>query len=154
MTSVVFGCPHCGRAVELEDGQTSGACGRCGEPVEIGVPGNDACAACRCPELYRHRDFNQKLGLLLIAVGAGLWIWSGSFLPMVVAAAIDVVLYFLLPDVGICYRCKAHYRGFPWIATLPSFDLERHEHYRFERVRAEGEPADDRSNAKAQRRKE
>jgi len=150
VTSVVFGCPHCGRAVEFEDGRTTGACGRCGEPVELGALQKDACAVCQCPELYRHRDFNQKLGLFLIAIGAGLWIWTGSFLPMVAAAAVDVVLYFLLPDVGICYRCKAHYRGFPWIANLPSFDLERHEHYRFEKARAERRAVEDRLDANSQ----
>jgi hypothetical protein len=54
---------------------------------------------------------------------------------MVAAAALDLVLYFTLPDVAICYRCKAHHRGFQGIASLPKFDLERHEHYRFERAR-------------------
>jgi len=141
MSSVVFGCPHCGRAVELEPREQR-ACGKCGEPVSLGACDGSRCDVCGCEEMYAHRDFNQKLGLALIAIGAVLWIWLGNFLPMVFAAAIDLVLYFLLPNVGICYRCKAHYRGFAWIAKLKGFDLERHEHYRFEKARATAERAD------------
>jgi len=141
MSSVVFGCPQCGRAVELEP-ETTGVCRRCREVVELGACDPKRCAVCGCEEIYAHRDFNQKLGILIVAVGAALWLWWGNFLPMVVAAAIDLVLYFLLPNVGICYRCKAHYRGFPWIAGLSGFDLERHEHYRFEKAKATAEPPD------------
>ena len=70
-----------------------------------------------------------------------LWFVLGSFLPMVAAALIDLVLYLSLPDVGICYRCKAHHRDFEAVAGLASFDLERHEHYRFVKARAEGKVA-------------
>ena len=137
--SVVFGCPSCGRAVELEPGSALN-CARCGAEASLPEAARDLgpCLACGCPELYRHRDFNQKLGLFLIALGAGLALWLTSFWPMVAAAAIDLVLYFKLPDVAICYRCKAHHRGFANIGSLPKFDLERHEHYRFLKARDEG----------------
>jgi hypothetical protein len=108
-------CRHCGRDVALPDAPDLLA----------------ACLACGCAELYRHRDFNQKLGLLLIAAGAVLCLVLTSFLPLLVAAALDALLYFTLPDVAICYRCKAHHRGFANVRALPAFDLERHEHYRF-----------------------
>ena len=137
--TVEFGCPGCGRAVETAPGAAV-TCKRCG--AEATLPGlEDAlsrCLACECPELYRHRDFNQKLGLFLIALGAGLSLWLTTFLPLVIAAAVDLVVYFLIPDVVICYRCKAHHRGFRTLKPLPSFDLERHEHYRFEKARKEG----------------
>lgn len=133
---VEFGCPSCKRAVEIEAG-TKAPCPRCGAEVSLPPPPPkiDACLACGCPELYRHRDFNQKLGLLLVALGALLWLVLGSFWPMVVAAALDLLLYFTLPDVAICYRCHAHHRGAEGIRGLPRFDLERHEHYRFENAR-------------------
>ena len=134
--TVVFGCPACGRAVELEPGG-KGPCPRCGAEASLSpVPPHLAgCVACGCPEIYRQRDFNQKLGLSLVALGVVLWIALGSFWPMVAAAAIDLLLWFSLPDVAICYRCKAHHRGFDGIRALPRFDLERFEHYRFERSR-------------------
>ena len=134
--TVVFGCPACGKAVELSPG-AKGPCPACGAEASLSPapPHLQGCAACGCPELYRQRDFNQKLGLLLVAVGAILWYALGSFWPMVAAAAIDLLLYFSLPEVAICYRCRAHHRGFEGIRSLPRFDLERHEHYRFEKSR-------------------
>jgi hypothetical protein len=133
---VEFGCPRCGRGVELEAG-TKAPCRHCGAeaslPAAPSVAG--ACLACGCTELYRHRDFNQKLGLALVALGAVLWLALGSFWPMVGAAVLDLLLYLALPDVAICYRCQAHHRGFDAIRTVPRFDLARHEHYRFGKAR-------------------
>jgi hypothetical protein len=135
---VELGCPKCGRAIEIEAPGTK-PCRHCGAETTLRAPPETPlCLACGCPELYRHRDFNQRLGLALVATGALLWLVLGSFWPMVAAAAIDVLLYFTLPDVAICYRCRAHHRGFFWTSTVPRFDLERHEHYRFEKARAEG----------------
>jgi len=138
---VEFGCTECGRAVEAAPGAAPN-CPRCGGGFEALPEGDtlDRCFACGCEELYRHRDFNQKLGIFLIALGVFLWWLLKSFWPMVVAAAIDLTLFKLLPDVGICYRCKAHHRGFEAIRGLPAFDLERHEHYRF--VKSKEEAAD------------
>lgn len=131
--TVEFGCPACGRAIELEPGAKT-PCRHCGAEASLppAPPLLTACVACACPELYRQRDFNQKLGLVVVALGAILWLVLGSFWPMVAAAAIDLLLYVVLKDVAICYRCKAHHRGFEGVAPLPRFDLARHEHYRFQ----------------------
>ena len=128
---VEFGCPKCGHAVEAAPGSEV-TCSQCGHQAELPAAESlDRCLACDCEELYRHRDFNQKLGIFLIALGVFLWWLLKSFWPMVIAAALDLTLFRMLPDVGICYRCKAHHRGFDAIRELPAFDLERHEHYRF-----------------------
>jgi hypothetical protein len=133
---VEFGCPACGRAVEVEAGARA-TCRRCGAEVSLPPPPPllATCLACSCKELYRHRDFNGKLGLLIVALGALLWFLLGSFWPMAAAAALDLLLYLALPDVAICYRCRAHHRGGEGMKALPRFDLERHEHYRFEKAR-------------------
>jgi len=139
MTSVEFGCRVCHKAVEAEPGTTV-PCRHC-EAANTLPDAPDTlgqCVACECPELYRHRDFNQKLGIFLIALGAVLCLVLLSFWPLAIAAVLDFVLYKTLPDVGICYRCKAHHRGFDNVKSLPAFDLERHEHYRFVRAREEG----------------
>jgi hypothetical protein len=135
---VEFGCPECGRAVESGPGETV-PCPRCGAEVSLPAAPEDleACLVCRCPELYRHRDFNAKLGLLIVVLGVVLWFVLGSFWPMVAAAVLDLVLYFALPDVAICYRCKAHHRDAANIKALAAFSLERHEHFRFEKARRE-----------------
>lgn len=137
--SVVFGCPGCGKGIEGAAGAEA-SCPRCGAKGTLAPADGelDKCLACGCPDLYRHRDFNQKLGLAVIAVGAIAWIWTGSFWPMVAAAAFDLLLYYLIADVVICYRCKAHHRGFPGVFKIPAFDLEKHEHHRFKKARDEG----------------
>jgi hypothetical protein len=136
--SVVFGCPACGKGMEGDAGG-EGACGRCGAMASLPAAPErlEKCLVCG-EALYRHRDFNQKLGILVIALGAGLCLLLRSFLPLVGAAAIDLLLYRLLPDVAICYACKAHHRDFPGLEKVPPFDLERHEHYRFRKAKAEG----------------
>ena len=137
--TVEFGCPECGRAVEAPPGGTV-VCRACEQKITVPAASAEleSCLVCSCEELYRHRDFNQKLGLLIIAIGALLWLFLGSFWPMVAAAAVDLVLYFTIPDVAICYDCKAHHRDFANIKRIPAFDLERHEHYRFRQARADG----------------
>lgn len=139
MRAVEFGCSGCGRAVECAPG-ASVTCKRCTAVSSLPECADrlEACLACGCEELYRHRDFNQKVGLLIIVLGAVAWLVTGSFWPMVGAAVLDLVLYFFLPDVAICYRCKAHHRDFSNIEELKAFDLERHEHWRFVRARDEG----------------
>ena len=135
---VEFGCTSCGRVVEAAPGE-SVSCPKCSESLAVleSTETLERCLRCECNEVYRHRDFNQKLGLLLMVAGVGMWFWLGSFIPMVVAAAIDLLLYFTLPDVAICYRCKAHHRDFSNIKELAKFDLERHEHYRFKKAKEE-----------------
>lgn len=145
MSTVTFGCPHCGKGIEFEPG-TKGACRYCGGEVELaGQPDQELsrCLACDCEHLYRHRDFNQKAGLAIIGIGAALWIYIGHFWPMLVAAGLDLLLFYTIPDVAICYACKAHHRGFANVGTLPSFDLERHEHYRWKQHAEDQKGAED-----------
>ena len=137
--SVVFGCPGCGKGIELEPGG-SGPCRRCGADVSLPEADGEltACLACQCDELYKHHDFNVKVGIALIVVGAVLCLVLVTFWPLVIAAVIDLLLIFVIGDVAICYRCKAHHREFGNIGSMPAFDLERHEHYRFVKAREEG----------------
>ena len=144
--TVVFGCPGCGKGIELAPGET-GTCNKCGS--EASLPERDGdlkvCLACSCEEVYKHRDFNVKVGIFLIVLGIVLCLWLVTFWPLVIAAALDLLLFFMIADVAICYRCKAHHREFTGIDGLPAFDLERHEHYRFVTARDEGrlEPRDE-----------
>ncbi|MFQ5844259.1 MAG: hypothetical protein ACE5JG_04645 [Planctomycetota bacterium] len=153
--SVVFGCAGCGRGVEGEAGGEV-ACPRCGTTSTL-RPGPErlsSCLCCGCPELYRHRDFSQKMGLLLIAAGVALSLLLASFLPLVVAALVDLALYGLLPDVAVCYACRAHHRDLPGLKEIAPFDLERHEHHRQARARREGRvpPREDEAATESQER--
>ena len=45
------------------------------------------------------------------------------------AGAVDAALYLLLPEITVCYRCHAHYRGFARNRQHQAFDLHLAEQY-------------------------
>ena len=53
------------------------------------------------------------------------------------SAAFDGILYLLVKDVIVCYRCDAHYRGVTATAEHKPFELTIHERYRQEKIRRE-----------------
>ena len=132
---IAFTCPACGEeAVASLDGQ--GACRRCGATPRIEVPDAlrasrvvQSCPACGNALLYVQRDFNQKVGLGVVIVGAVLAPFTPFYSSLFVAAAIDAVLYTLLPEVTVCYRCRAHMRGFTRNPRHQAFDLHLAEQY-------------------------
>jgi hypothetical protein len=53
-------------------------------------------------------------------------------------ALADLVLFALMPDVLVCYRCGARYRGTEFREDHPRFSLELSERYRQEERRLKG----------------
>ena len=97
-----------------------------------------ACPACGCRDLFVRKDFPQKLGLavvvaaglaflVLAARGAtfyiGVWVLIG-------AALLDAVLYFFVPRVTVCYRCRATFRHVSPNPRHGPFELAVAEKYR------------------------
>ncbi len=166
---LTFACSNCGavnRTSSVES-TTEPTCLRCGERRRL-RPGAfedgrlRACACCGTEDLYLQKDFPQGLGLLIVFVGFGiatvLWYYEWPILTFAVflaSALLDMVLYYRVPDVVICYRCLAQYRGEganPDGRRAP-FDLAIGERYRQERLRAEqlraqGAPAVDSTESK------
>jgi rRNA maturation protein Nop10 len=132
---ITFRCPHCGReATAGIDGH--GHCRSCGEATTLPVPGAlgesrvvDACPACGSSLLYVQRDFNQKAGLAVVALGAVLAPFTPYYSSLMVAALVDALLYALLPEITVCYRCHAHFRGFARNPQHQAFDLHVAEQY-------------------------
>jgi hypothetical protein len=89
----------------------------------------DRCAACDGAQLYVQRDFNQKAGLAIVVVGALLAPFTPYYASLFAAALIDAGLYALLPEITVCYRCHAHYRGFARNPRHAAFDLHLAEQY-------------------------
>lgn len=97
------------------------ACQRCGHrcppaPGALTADGGlrdpvDRCIACGSSRLFVQKDFNRRLGLAIVLVGAALspWTYGGS---LVVCLLIDYALYFVVPEVTVCYGCDAIHRGF------------------------------------------
>ena len=89
----------------------------------------EACPACGGRQLYVQRDFNQKAGLAVVIVGAALAPFTPFYSSLMVAALIDAGLYALLPEITVCYRCHAHFRGFAKNPAHEAFDLHLAEQY-------------------------
>ena len=132
---IAFACPRCGKeATAGLDGQ--GLCRSCGEATALPMSAElresrvvEACPACGSTLLYVQRDFNQKAGLAVVAVGAVLAPFTPYYSSLMVAALIDAVLYALLPEITVCYRCHAHFRGFARNPRHRAFDLHLAEQY-------------------------
>jgi hypothetical protein len=93
----------------------------------------DACPACEGRDFYVRKDLDRNLGLASVVVvglaSAGL-LWSGRTLAAygVLAgfALVDLVIYQLLLEVTVCYRCQSEFRG-SYRRTAPPFDLHAAE---------------------------
>ena len=136
-----FRCPDCGAPVDLEnpsenDGRTT--CGACGKKSALSLTEAlrsqgqvDRCPVCGCPHLYFQKDFNQKLGLGIVALAGvvGLVFVAidrpvGFYLALLSAVLLDALLYLILPRVTICYACRAEFRGFALHPENGPFDLK------------------------------
>ncbi len=150
---LTFECPNCesvGRVDSVETA-TEAVCARCGHRRELRGSAIDAgelvgCPWCATEDLYIQKDFPHGLGLTIVltgfAVSTVFWYWFmpiSAFAVLLLTAALDVVLYYLVRDVTICYRCLSQYRGAgsnPGGRFAP-FDLAIGERYRQERLRIE-----------------
>ena len=88
-------------------------------------------------------DGHDKIDAALQTRKAGEAEWRETRMRLVVndrwrgTAVFDGLLYLLVGDVTVCYRCGAHYRGFPPHPAHQPFDLGVGERYRQERIRRE-----------------
>jgi hypothetical protein len=92
-----------------------------------------------CPsvDLFVRKDFPQRLGVALVVVGivASSIAWGfgrplETFAILFATALADVVLYLVVPDALMCYRCGAEYRSVPGQERHGAFNLETHERHR------------------------
>jgi hypothetical protein len=95
------------------------------------------CLVCPSTDLFVRKDFPQRLGVLIVAVGiigsSIAWyhahlLWTFGIL--FATALVDVLLYTLVGDALMCYRCQAQYRGVAEMDSHGLFDLETHEKHR------------------------
>jgi hypothetical protein len=131
-------CPACdaGLPVSAADAPAAIRCGRCGRDIALaftdavrGDAAVDRCPVCGGAELYLRKDFDPKIGLTVVIVGAlisGVFYWFGrdlvAYSILAGVALIDLVVYGRLRDVTVCYRCHSEFRG-RYARTAPAFDL-------------------------------
>ncbi len=135
---IAFACA-CGReATSALDGL--GRCPHCGATRELSLTPSarearivDRCPACGGEQLYVQRDFNQKAGLAIVIVGAALAPFTPFYSSLLAAVLVDAALYAVLPEITVCYRCHAHFRGFRRNPKHQAFDLHLAEQYEVRR---------------------
>jgi hypothetical protein len=103
-----------------------------------------ACRVCGNPELYKKKDFPHGLGLTILTVAilasvVTVYLYQPwlTWTILLGSAAFDGILYLLVGDVVVCYRCNAHHRGFAPSPEHKPFELVIAERYRQERLRRE-----------------
>ena len=133
-------CPQCDASlpVDIDAAGTPAAirCGRCGRDLALTVTDAeradravDRCPVCGGADFYARKDFDPKLGLMVVIIGAGIsaiFYWFGrdliAYSILAAAALLDLVVYGRLKDVTVCYRCHSEFRG-AYRRTAGAFDL-------------------------------
>lgn len=148
---VTFNCPACQqvRRAGVAAGVTAITCDGChwsrllrADDLQTAAP--QKCLVCGCNDLWRQKDFPQRVGLAMVALGAILstiaWAYHlpGTALGILLGfALIDLLLFTFMKDVLVCYRCAARYRDVSFRDDHPRFNLETAERYRQETARLE-----------------
>lgn len=119
-----------------------------GELVDSSKP-LPACQFCGEREMYLQKDFPHWLGvsILLGAVAASFVAYAYhqitlTWIILVGSALVDGLLYWVVGNVTVCYRCLAQHRGYQPNPDHQPFDLGVGEKYRQERLRRQTVPPD------------
>jgi hypothetical protein len=142
-----FCCPKCQRTNRQEGSAGDAVLCGCGWE-RAAMPGDflegrpARCLVCGCDDLWRQKNFSARTGLLMVGTAILLSTIAYAFWQPVLAlgilmafALVDAVLYLVMRDVSVCYRCGARHSGFEPAGTHENFDLEVAERYRQERLR-------------------
>ena len=135
---VIAKCPKCDASLPVAAAGWPSAitCGRCGRDIPLDVSeavrqdtAVDRCPVCSGTDFYIRKDFDPKLGLTVVIIGASIsavfyWFEQDLIAYSILAAAalIDLVVYRRLKDLTVCYRCHSEFRG-SYPRTAPAFDL-------------------------------
>jgi hypothetical protein len=135
---IVARCPKCDAGLPVAGADAPGTikCGRCSREIPLTISDAirsdksvDVCPVCGGADFYIRKDFNPKLGLTVVVVGAlisGVFYWFGrdliAYSILAGAALIDLVVYGRLKDLTVCYRCHSEFRG-GYRRTAGAFDL-------------------------------
>lgn len=100
------------------------------------------CPICGTPELYIQKDFPERVGMAIVALGVVLasiawanYSWIGTFGILFSFGIVDWIFFYTRKNVTVCYRCLAQYRGMAANPDHHGFDLAIGEKYRQERLR-------------------
>src|SRR5690242_2096348 len=123
--NVTFPCPKCEAAnrTEVAEDAEAIACSHCGQSMQIPLGAIDEgkvtrCLACPSVDLFVRKDFPQRLGVTLVTIGliGSCIAWAYGYIywtfgVLFATALVDVLLYVIIPNALMCYRCGAMHRG-------------------------------------------
>ena len=131
-------CPSCdaGLPVNAADAPPAIRCGRCNRDMPLAVTDAeradrtvDRCPVCAGADFYGRKDFDPKVGLAVVIIGAAIsagFYWFGrdliAYSILAAAALVDLAVYGRLKDLTVCYRCHSEFRG-AYTRVAPAFDL-------------------------------
>ena len=131
-------CPKCdaGLPVRGDEQAATIRCGRCGRDIPLKLSeavrldrAVDRCPVCDGADFYARKDFDPKVGLTVVVIGAAIsagFYWLGrdlvAYSILAAAVFIDLIVYQRLKEVTVCYRCHTEFRG-AYAPTSPAFDL-------------------------------
>lgn len=148
--NITFACPTCERPARVTFANAAGPvdwqCPQCDHRLSIAAPPANlpACAICGNRELYKKKAFPHSLGMgiLVVACIASVFTygWYEKWLTYAIligTALFDGILYLMVGDVIVCYRCNAHHAGIEPGEQHKPHELIAGERYRQERLRRE-----------------
>ena len=131
-------CPKCDAGLPVHAAEAPAAikCGGCGRDIPLkftetvrGDRAVDRCPVCDGSDFYMRKDFDPKIGLTVVIIGAlvsAVFYWFGrdfiAYGILASAALIDLVVYRRLKDITVCYRCHTEFRG-AYQRRAGAFDL-------------------------------
>ena len=142
MVRVKVRCPACrgARRIDAAGAPSSATCVRCGTAVPLEWTASlrddrevDACPVCAGRDFYVRKDLNRQAGLaavVVVGLVSAAFLWAGrdglAYAVLGAFALVDFLVYPLLKNVTVCYRCQAEFRG-AYRRTAPPFDLHAAE---------------------------
>jgi DNA-directed RNA polymerase subunit RPC12/RpoP len=150
--NITYSCPSCEAGVRQAFDATTRAlaCPHCGQEIKAPTASVDGrrvkrCLVCPSSDLFVRKDFPQRLGVSIVAVGiiGSSIAWNYVNLPwtfgiLFATALADLALFAVVPSALMCYRCGAQYRGVDETESHGPFNLETHEKYRQMAARLSG----------------
>jgi hypothetical protein len=135
---IVARCPKCdaGLPVSASEAPAAIKCGGCGREMPLAFSDAlradravDRCPLCAGTDFYLRKDFDPKIGVTVVVIGAlisAVFYWFGrdliAYSVLAGAALVDLVVYGRLKDVTVCYRCHTEFRG-AYARSAAGFDL-------------------------------
>jgi DNA-directed RNA polymerase subunit RPC12/RpoP len=135
---VLVSCPECNAQLPVRAGEAPASivCGRCRQEIPLAFTealtsdrAVDRCPVCGGGDFYIRKDFNPRVGLTVVIVGALIsagFYWYGrdliAYSILAAAVFIDLIVYSRLGDLTVCYRCHTEFRG-NYARTAKAFDL-------------------------------